>query len=270
MQHTAPIMTPLRHLAILLFPLLLGACTTLPNGATNPQDPFESFNRTMYKFNDDADKAIVKPVAQAYNKVMPVPARSMVGNFFSNLDDMLTVVNDVLQLKLVRAFTDTGRVLINTTIGIGGLVDAASQVGYEKHSEDFGQTLGYWGIGPGPYLVLPLLGPSNVRDGLSLYVDSQTSATHQVKHIPTRNQLTAGRMLNKRAQLLDQEKTLDDMMLDRYAFIRDAYLQHRLSLVYDGNPPREKFDFEDDDLGDDGSDGAAAPQATPPPPATQP
>ena len=213
----------------------------------NPADPLESLNRGVYQFNDTVDKAIAKPVAQGYNAVMPLPGKIMVSNFFSNLDDVIITANDLLQFKFVQAASDGARFLFNSTFGIFGLFDVAHRL--EKHNEDFGQTLGYWGIGSGPYLVLPILGPSSVRDGVGLYADSRPSRLRHVDHIRTRNQLYLTKAVNRRAQLLDQEKVLDTAALDRYEFIRDAYLLRRQSLVYDGDPPREKYDYDEEDSG---------------------
>src|SRR3989338_4165366 len=210
----------------------------------NPADPLESFNRGVYKFNDTVDRAIAKPVAQGYNTIMPVPGKIMVSNFFSNLDDVIVTFNDLLQFKFAQAASDGARFLFNSTFGIFGLFDVASRL--EKHNEDFGQTLGYWGIGSGAYIVLPILGPSSVRDGVGLYMDSRPSRLRHVDHIRTRNQLYLAKAVNRRAQLLDQEKVLDEAALDRYEFIRDAYLLRRQSLVHDGNPPREEYDFEEE------------------------
>lgn len=238
-------MNAIRILLTLAMVALTGCAST---HAKNPADPLESFNRGVYRFNDTVDKAIAKPVAQGYNAVMPVPAKTMVSNFFSNLDDVIVMINDLLQFKLVQAFSDSGRLVINTTVGAFGLVDVATQVGFEKHNEDFGQTLGYWGVGNGPYLVLPFLGPSTVRDGVGLYADSRPSRIRHMSHMRSRNQLYLTKSINRRAQLLDQEKVLEEAALDRYEFIRDAYLLYRKSLVYDGNPPREKYE-EDEENG---------------------
>jgi phospholipid-binding lipoprotein MlaA len=212
----------------------------------NPKDPFESVNRGVYKFNDTVDKAVIKPVAKGYNAILPEPGKIMLSNFFSNLNDVVVTVNDLLQLKVFVAISDTGRIAVNTTVGFGGLFDVATAVGLEKHYEDFGQTLGKWGVGSGPYLILPLLGPSTVRDGVGLYADSYTSVINRVENIPTRNELYATSLLGRRARLLKQEEALDEASLDRYAFIRDAYLQQRQNLIYDGNPPRQKYDDEDE------------------------
>ena len=211
--------------------------------AKNPADPLESFNRGVYQFNDTVDKAIAKPVAQGYNAVMPVPGKIMVSNFFSNLDDLLVTINDLLQFKFIQAASDGSRFAFNSTFGVFGLFDIASRL--EKHDEDFGQTLGYWGIGSGPYLVLPFLGPSTVRDGIGLYADGRPSRIRHVDHMRTRNQLYLTKAVNRRAQLLDQEKVLEEAAIDRYEFIRDAYLLHRKSQVYDGNPPRERYEEEE-------------------------
>lgn len=232
------------RLPLLFASLVLGGCASTHH---NPKDPFEPFNRGVYQFNETVDKAIVKPAAKGYNAVMPAPGKMMVSNFFSNLDDVIVTVNDLLQFKIVNAVSDGGRILVNSTVGIYGLVDVASQVGLEKHHEDFGQTLGYWGVGSGPYLVIPLFGPSSVRDGVGLYADSRAGMLRRVKHVDTRNQLYATNLLSKRADLLNKEKVLDEAMIDRYSFIRDAYLQRRKSLIYDGNPPREKLDDDEND-----------------------
>lgn len=225
----------------------LGGCASAP--AKNPADPFESMNRSVYQFNDALDRAVAKPVAQGYDAVMPEPGKIMVGNFFSNLDNILVTLNDLLQFKFTQAASDGSRVLFNSTFGIFGLLDVADRL--EKHNEDFGQTLGYWGINSGPYLVLPVLGPSSVRDGIGFYVDTRPSQMRRVTHMRTRNQLYLTRGINRRAQLLEQEKVFDSAAIDRYELIRDAYLQRRQSLVYDGNLPRPSYDdmdFEEEDI----------------------
>ena len=230
------------RLFLLLTSLALGGCASTHH---NPKDPFESFNRGMYRFNDELDKAVIKPAAKGYDAVMPTPGKMMVTNFFSNLNDVTVTINDLLQLKIVQTISDSGRILVNTTVGILGFVDVASIVGLEKHKEDFGQTLGRWGFGSGPYLVLPLLGPSSIRDSMGLYADIQAGAMGRIDQVDTRNQLFATELLSTRASLLKKESVLDDAMIDRYSFFRDAYLQQRLNLIYDGNPPREKFDDEE-------------------------
>jgi phospholipid-binding lipoprotein MlaA len=220
--------------------LILTGCTT--THPANPADPLESFNRGVYRFNDTLDVALIKPVARGYNKVMPNTGKSLVNNFFSNLDDVVVTANDLLQFKFVQAFSDGMRVLVNSTIGVGGLVDVAA-MNLDKHNEDFGQTLGYWGLKSGPYLVLPVLGPSTLRDGIGDMGDTAFSPIAKIRKIRTRNQLYITKAVNRRAQLLDEENVMDGAIIDRYSFIRDAYLQRRQNLVYDGNPPQDIYDY---------------------------
>jgi phospholipid-binding lipoprotein MlaA len=231
----------MKFVLILFAAFLITGCASVPN--SNPKDPLESYNRGVFKFNDVLDRNILKPVAKGYNSILPDPVKIMLNNFFSNLDDVGVTVNDLLQLKLRQGAADGIRVIFNTTFGIGGLINVTSRL--EKHNEDFGQTLGYWGIGSGPYLMLPFFGPSSVRDGIGLYGDGLSSVIVRTKEVPTRNSVYALKVIQERAGLMEQEKVLDDVT-DRYAFIRDFYLARRQSLVYDGNPPREKhFDEED-------------------------
>jgi phospholipid-binding lipoprotein MlaA len=224
---------------LLIFTTLFAGCAH-----NNPRDPLEPFNRGVYAFNDAVDNMVLKPLATGYQAVLPPFVRTGVANFFSNLDDVTVILNGILQLKIVQALSDTGRFLINSTIGILGLFDVATHFGLEKHNEDFGQTLGYWGIGSGPYLVLPILGPSSFRDGIGRLVDSKTDIVWREDHIRTRNQFAGTRAISNRAHLLDSEKVIDTAAIDRYAFIRDAYLQRRRNLVHDGNPPPEPDDDE--------------------------
>jgi len=229
-------------LVIALAAISLTGCAS--THAKNPSDPLESLNRSIYRFNDALDKAVTKPVAQGYNAIMPVPGKVMVSNFFSNLDDVIVTINDLLQFKFAQSASDGARFLFNSTFGVFGLFDVAHRL--EKHNEDFGQTLGYWGAGNGPYIVLPILGSSTLRDGIGLFADSRPSKLRRVDHISSRNQLYLTNAINRRAQLLDQEKVLDEAALDRYEFMRDAYLLRRQSLVYDGSPPREKYEEEEE------------------------
>ena len=219
--------------------MLLTGCA----GARNPSDPLEPLNRGVYRFNDAVDKAAIKPVAKAYDAVMPARLKTMAGNFISNLEDVVVTINDLLQFKFTQAASDGSRFIFNSTFGVLGLFDVASSL--EKHHEDFGQTLGYWGVGSGPYLVLPILGPSSARDAPGLYVDTITGLETRIDNIPTRNQYYLASFIHKRAALLDQEKVMEEAVIDRYEFTRDTYLLHRRSLVYDGNPPREKFDYDE-------------------------
>lgn len=194
-------------------------------------DPWESFNRKIYRFNDAADRYFLTPVAKSYQWITPDIVEKGVSNVFSNILDINTVLNDLLQLKFGQALSDTGRFVLNTTVGLVGVFDVASPLGLEKHNEDFGQTLGYWGVGSGPYIVIPLLGPSDLRDGFGTLIDSQTSIIGEVDHIPTRNQLYALRTIDTRASLFAAEELLSG---DKYTFLRDAYLQRREFLVNDG------------------------------------
>lgn len=214
----------------LLAVTLLSGCASTSN-----KDPLEGLNRGIYKFNDVADKAVVKPIAGAYKGVMPSPVRTGVSNFFSNLGEVVTVINDLLQFKFDKAMTDAGRFAINTTFGIGGVVDWASMDGIEKRQEDFGQTLAYWGWKDSAYLVLPLLGPSTLRDTGGLIVDSAVfDPIYYVDDARDRNQLLLVKAIDKRAQYLPGSDLLDEAALDPYIFMRDAYMQRRDHLVSDG------------------------------------
>ena len=221
---------------------LLAGCATSPDA--DPRDPFEPFNRAVYKFNDVVDEAVTRPVATAYRDVLHVQIRDRVRNFFSNIGDVFIGVNNVLQGKFFEGFEDFARVAFNSTIGIFGIHDVASDMGIEKHNEDFGQTFGRWGAVEGPYLVLPIFGSSTVRDGVGLTLDLYTDPLGEVRPINVRNPLVALRLTGTRADLLDASRILEQAALDRYVFQRDAYLQRRRSLVYDGRPPRPRYDDE--------------------------
>ena len=210
--------------------------------AGNPKDPWEGFNRAMFSFNETVDKAVIKPVAQGYDYVLPQPVQTGVGNFFGNLGDVFTAVNNLIQGKPGEAVSDATRFALNSTVGILGVFDVATPLGLEKHDEDFGQTFGRWGVGDGPYVVWPLVGPRTVRDTVGYVVDTAVDPVWNVDHVPTRNSLAALRIVDTRASLLPAEKVIDDAALDKYTYMRDAYLQRRKSLIYDGNPPREKFE----------------------------
>ena len=221
---------------------------TLLNGCAstgNARDPLEPVNRAIYHFNDGFDNTLLKPAAEIYRGVLPQIVRTGVSNFFSNINDVLIALNNLLQGKVLDAASDVGRVAINTTVGLLGVLDLATEVGLEKHDEDFGQTLGRWGIGDGPYLVLPFFGPSNLRDTLGRAVDYRTDPLTYVDPSRDRNQLWLARLINRRSELLDTSKILETAALDPYEFLRDAYLQRRRNLVYDGSPPPEKDDDEE-------------------------
>lgn len=208
-------------------------------------DPLEPVNRVVDKFNDKVDRAVIKPTAQAYEKVVPTPARTSVTNFFSNLGEPLVIVNQFLQGKPREGFSDTGRLLVNSTIGLLGLFDPATQMGLSKHNEDFGQTFGTWGIGEGWYVVLPILGPSTVRDTFGKVGDYQLDPLAYHEEIRERNSLNGLRLVDTRANLLSATKVRDTAALDVYLFTRDAYRQHRWSRIHDGNPPPPKFDEDE-------------------------
>jgi phospholipid-binding lipoprotein MlaA len=244
---------------ILLNSLLMSGCASL-EGPTDPSDPFESYNRSMNSFNSNVDRYVLKPVAQGYNAVTPTFVQKGVGNFFSNLDDVVVIFNDLFQFKFKQLASDTGRVVINTTIGLFGLIDWASEMGLEKHNEDFGQTLGHWGVASGPYLILPFFGPSTVRDagGMltdSAYFDPINNEVDEPWVFPNRNRntstaLTVVKVIDLRAGLLKAESVLNEAALDPYIYLREAFLQRRNNLVHDGNPPVNK-DSDIDDLFDE-------------------
>ena len=197
-------------------------------------------NRSVASFNDKIDDNVLKPVATGYRNVVPDLIQTGVRNVFNNFADMWSTVNNLLQLKPTNTVESLGRVIVNTVFGIYGIFDVATYIKLERHPEDFGQTLGHWGVPNGPYLVLPLLGPSTLRDGASLPVDFAVSPTKLIGDIPTRNKVFALRLVSKRAELLKSGNMLEQASIDKYSFTRDAYLQYRRSQIYDGNPPDEE------------------------------
>ena len=225
-------------LALLAAVVALGGCATT-NGEKGP-DPWENLNRKTFAFNDALDRAVLKPVATGYEKVVPGFAREGVNNFFDNLDDVGTSINNLLQGKPGQGLSDAGRFLINTTLGIFGLWDVATPMGLEKHNEDFGQTLGVWGVQSGPYLVLPLLGPSSARDAPARIVDPSWYYSNYVDPESLYWGLWGLDKVRTRANLLKAESLVSEAALDKYSFIRDAWLQRRRNQVYDGHPPRAK------------------------------
>ena len=235
----------------------LGGCATGED--RDPRDPLEPLNRATHSFNDMLDRAVIKPLAQGYNFIMPVPANRGVSNFFNNIADVRSALNNLLQFKIGRAFSDVGRVAVNTTVGVLGLIDVASNLNLPRYGEDFGQTLGVWGFGPGPYLVLPILGPSSGRDSVGLVVDWYTDPIRWLLNDDTwRWRLRGLQLVDTRAGLLNASRVLEQAALDEYAFVRDAFLQRRQSLVYDGNPPdefEEEFEDEFDDQGETPQEG---------------
>jgi phospholipid-binding lipoprotein MlaA len=233
----------------LLISLFLAGCASGPNA--NPADPFEPLNRSIYKFNDVLDQNILKPVATTYREVTPTLIQRGITNFFSNLEDIWSIVNNVLQFKAEAAAESLMRVSVNTVMGFCGILDIASEMGIDRHTEDFGQTLGYWGVGPGPFVVIPVLGPSTLRDATALVADTRGDAVTHVEDIATRNSLWTLRAIDYRAAYLKSDAVLDEVALDKYSFIRDGYLQRRRNLIYDGNPPDEE----------QAAESASAPQA---------
>jgi phospholipid-binding lipoprotein MlaA len=240
-----------RALAVLIaaLPLAAGAADEAPERAGHPADPFEGFNRSVFAFNESIDKAVLIPVATRYRDVVPEPARRVVGNFFGNVSDAWSAVNHFLQGKPKSGVEMTMRVATNTVLGIGGLLDVASEAGLERQEEDFGQTLGKWGFGAGPYLVIPLLGPSSVRDAAGLPLDRSASPALAFKEDVDRFGLVTLNFVDTRARYLSAGRLLDEIALDRYSFLRDAYLTRRRSQVHDGEPP-ETPEEEDDKAGE--------------------
>ncbi len=227
-----------RMLGNLLFALLLAGVAGCATTGNDSRDPLEGFNRAMYSFNDGFDQAIGKPVSTAYRDVLPGPIRTGVRNFFANIADLLIGVNNLLQGKPKDAITDWARFAFNSSFGLLGLIDFASDIGIEKHDEDFGQTFGRWGVGDGAYLVWPFLGSSSVRDSVGLIFDIGLDPVLKHKPVDVRNVATVLRATGKRADLLDASRILEEAALDKYVFQRDAHLQRRRSQIYDGNPPR--------------------------------
>lgn len=246
-------LTVKRFALIILFTLLSG-CASIPQDEANPDDPFESFNRTSHNFNSAIDKAVLKPIAKGYDAVAPKPLKIGISNFFSNLDEIPTIINGILQGKFLDSLNDTGRLLINSTLGLAGFIDVATDMGLEQHDEDFGQTLGAWGFDSGAYIVLPFLGPSTVRDVLGQPVDRSYSLQQDVEHIPTRNSIAFMDLVDLRYRLLPLDSQLEDA-IDEYSFVRDAFMMRREYQVYDGNPPEDEDFYDDfDDCDDDDED----------------
>jgi phospholipid-binding lipoprotein MlaA len=242
----------LRTCAILFLAALCGAgCASAPGRTTN-SDPLQGFNRSMYKFNDTLDRAALKPVAKGYKKVAPGWMRASVSNFFGNLGYPTVVVNQFLQGKFKTGLQDTGRLLVNTTLGVGGLFDVASHMRLPAHDEDFGQTLAVWGVGSGPYVTLPLFGPSSMRDAPSKVVDYFMGVFHNTDYVSNTTELglRGVEIVSQRAELLSVDSTINSAF-DPYTVIRDAWAQRREYQIYDGNPPEEPL--EDDTTDQDNS-----------------
>lgn len=219
--------------------LVLQGCasTPAPSGNAQVNDPIEGFNRTMFGFNETVDENVLKPVATGYKNVVPSPGRTGVTNFYNNFEDAWSAVNSLLQLKFEHAASDTMRVLVNTTLGFGGVLDWASEMRLQRYNEDFGQTLAHWGMGEGAYVVWPLLGPSTARDSVALPLDLAAGPGLAIESTAISISASVLNVVNTRANLLDSSALLDDIVLDKYIFVRDGFLQRRRSQVHDGNPP---------------------------------
>jgi phospholipid-binding lipoprotein MlaA len=227
--------------------LAAGGCASIPpNAGNNPADPLERLNRHVYVFNDRFDRGVAQPVARGYTNVVPRPVRNCVGNFFANLGEITNAVNAALQLKVTDAGTAVGRLIVNSTVGLLGCFDVAKSAGLERNRQDFGLTLGNWGLPPGPYLVIPFYGPSSVRDAIGEVPDYYTDPVRFVNPKTDYYLVYGTRFVDRRSQFLDTGRLVDDAALDPYAFVRDGYLQRRRSRIYDGNPPPSTVDEDPD------------------------
>lgn len=246
--------------------VLLSGCATVPAGgmASTAPDPWENWNRKVFNFNDSIDRAVIKPVAQTYRDVVPAIVRTSLNNVLGNIGDVWSAANHFLQGKFQSGMEMSMRVLTNTVLGAGGIMDPASEMGLTRRSEDFGQTLGRWGLGNGPYVVLPLLGPSTLRDTAGFVVDRQAAPSTLADTWKTGYAVTALELLNTRTNLLSTGTLVDAVALDAYSFIRDAYLSRRRDALYDGAPPMETFEDEPP------ADGKTAAPPTPAAPASAP
>lgn len=214
---------------LLVLVMSMAACATGPN--RDPRDPMEKLNRDVTQFNESVDAAVLKPVATAYVEVTPNPLRTVIGNFFGNLRDMWSTLNTALQLRVEDTAVNALRVGVNTLWGFGGLIDIASEMHLYRNPADFGQTLGRWGVPPGPYLVLPIFGPSTLRDAFGMGIEARGDLVMGIHHIPSRNSLYTLRAVETRASLLRTSAVLDDAALDKYTFTREVFLQRRKSII---------------------------------------
>lgn len=233
-------------LLIAVVALVLQGCASVKTA--DARDPWESMNRRIYQFNDAVDTVAIKPAAEIYTQVLPSFVRTGIHNFLGNLSDVWSMANSAMQLKGQATAETFMRINVNTFLGLGGLLDVASEMRLEKRKEDFGQTLGYWGVKPGPYLVLPLLGPSTLRDTLATPVDFKGDPSQVFTDEATRNSLSVTRVLDVRSGLLQTVDVIKAASLDPYTFVRDGYLQKRKNDIYDGNPPSD-FDYGDPESG---------------------
>lgn len=252
------------RIGALLLAFGLAGCASAPR---NPQDPLEGFNRAMFSFNDKVDQVALKPAAEVYQSILPSFVQTTIGNFFGNLADIPTFFNEVLQGKFSEGLSDFMRVTVNSTLGLGGVLDIASEANLPKHAEDFGQTLGRWGVPSGPYVVLPILGPSTLRDTAATPVDFAADPWLRTYPVKMRNTGTAIRVIDQRSVVLNASNLVEEAALDRYEFVRDAYLQRRESRIFDGEVPPKKTTPSSSLEGDD-SQPATQATATPAEPAT--
>ena len=238
-------------MVILFFGMVSGCATSIPAAPKDQRadyDPWEPLNRRISAFNDNFDKVTFKPLAKGYEAVFPSPIRRGINNFSRNLTIPLSIINNFLQGKARNGFSETGRFLANSTLGIGGLVDVGSGLGLDPHREDFGQTLAAWGVPDGPYVVIPILGPRTFRDATMVPLNFASDPLMYMKHDRTRKSIYLVRTIDFRAQLFTAESLIEDSF-DRYLSIRESYLQNRQFLIYDGDPPEDDDfydDFEDD------------------------
>lgn len=244
-----------RNAGLILLLALLSGCATVPGEYRDPRDPLESYNRGIYKFNRAVDDAVLKPVAKGYQAIAPDPLDRGITNFFNNIADVTSAVNNLLQFKLSRAGSDVGRLAVNTTVGLLGFFDVATNMGLPSYKEDLGQTFGYWGDVDSPYLMLPLLGPSTLRDSIGLVGDTVTSPLFSVERRRVYWGLIALNLVDQRADLLTAGRILEEAAVDPYTFLRDAYLQRRRDQIFDGNPPP---DPDAEDIWEDDADEAPA------------
>ena len=236
----------LLKIALLALIMMLSAGCATTQQAEGVNDPLEGYNRAMFAANGMLDTVILKPVTVVYDTILPPPINQGITNFFSNLNEISVIFNDLAQFKFQQAWEDTGRFLLNSTVGVAGIFDIAGMAGLEKHHEDFGQTLAVWGVESGPYLILPIFGPSSTRDVFRFATYAYTDPVGHINDVPTRNRLWGLNFVDHRAALLSADKVLEEAALDKYVYVREAYLQYRMNLVHDGEPPETAEDAEFD------------------------
>lgn len=240
MNMSLPLISLLKKITLIITLSILSACASVPGGPTKG-DPFESYNRAMFSFNEGLDEYFLKPVAEGYDAVLPSPVKTGVSNFFSNLGDIFVIINDILQFKFKQAVSDTSRFIFNSTLGLYGLIDISTEFGLPKHKEDFGQTFATWGVGQGPYIVLPFFGSKTLRSTAGFAIESVYDPVYEIENDDVMWSTVALRTVDIRYRLLRASRIVDQAAVDKYSFVRDAYLQYRKNLIYDGNPPEEEL-----------------------------